>query len=387
MSCCLLGLLLFVCVCGLPSYRGSVSILYVHVLCVCGAFVFWHARIRDAQNATRTTSDCRYHDVVVNILKDGQGGWETRPADRGGASLQEDKLGGLQSSYKAATAASASRADGDGEFDAQMEHQRLERRSAKYKKLHEQRLAARLRARVGGDDNDNNSTTLDESNMVSLFPDKSLSQRLTDVLYYGLLPHSFTSGRSGSSEGVGDAGGRSPARGVLSTMIRDPEFLRIGVLAGIVIAKTLVADALALYDGFIVANVLRSDMSSFLRSVLTGALFRSSLALIDAGLERYKWCVPDWQCDVVMYCRHLDGVILHDPGSVCCCVPAADDTCPAVGIMSAMLGTSTLDYGSDSQRTSASVAVCVRARARVCVCVCVCVHACVRCTRILFTAL
>ena len=220
----------------------------------------------------------QYHDVVVNILKDGKGGWETRPADRSGASLQEEKLGGLQSGYKANTDNAHA-----GAYDEQMEQQRLEKRSVKYKKLHAERLRARSNVQAEGTTtSDNSKRGVAKGDKTSLFPHVPLHKRLADVLYFGLLPHHFTCAKNSGKGGSDDAG-------AWTTMMRDPEFLRIGVLAGIVIAKTLVSDALAMYDGYIVSNVLRSDWSIFVRSVVTGGLFRTSLALIDAGLVRYKW--------------------------------------------------------------------------------------------------
>jgi len=211
---------------------------------------------------------------VVNILKDGHGGWEIREADRSGASLQEEKLGGLQSSYKASKVLEdGSTEEANSGSDAQLEHDRLAKRSAKYKKLHAERIAARQR-HTGAVASTNDS---ESKGSGSLFPQISIWKRLSDVLFYGLLPHSFTCGDK--TKGVG----------MWSTLFRDPEFLRIAMLAGIVISKTLVSDALALYDGYIVSNVLRSDWSLFVRAVSAGALFRTSLALIDAALVRYKW--------------------------------------------------------------------------------------------------
>jgi hypothetical protein len=52
---------------------------------------------------------------------------------------------------------------------------------------------------------------------------------------------------------------------------------------------TCVLLSISRYDGYIVSNVLRSDWSLFLRAVGAGALFRTSLALTDAALLRYKW--------------------------------------------------------------------------------------------------
>mgnify|MGYP000624783078 CR=1 FL=1 len=156
----------------------------------------------------------RYHDIVINILKDGKGGWEKRGADKAGASLQEEKLGGLQSAYK------STGADGDNdddEFDAQMEQQRLARRSAKYKEA----------AAEAGQPAPSSETSADNS---SLYPNKTLWQRLVDVLVFGVLPV--------------DAQGDEIK---WTKVLRDPEFMRIVVLATIVIGKTLVSDALALY--------------------------------------------------------------------------------------------------------------------------------------------
>jgi ATP-binding cassette subfamily D (ALD) long-chain fatty acid import protein len=69
----------------------------------------------------------------------------------------------------------------------------------------------------------------------------------------------------------------------------DPEARRILLLGAMVVGKTVAADWIAFYDGYILTTVLQSSWWTFLRAITIGAVMRSSLALFDAGMTRQKW--------------------------------------------------------------------------------------------------
>jgi ABC-type uncharacterized transport system fused permease/ATPase subunit len=177
----------------------------------------------------------QYHDVVLNILKDGKGGYSWRETGRKrgealpllGKRAVVDTQGKFTSSYTGDTT------DGDREREL------LKKRSTKYEHL----------------------AVVRDGDKVKM-PYVSSRQRLYDVLKH-LMPN-------GAS-------------------LKDPEFVRIIGLAAIVVFKTLAADAIARYDGYIVTLALQSDWGLFAKTVAITSFFRTFLAFFDAAMTRQKW--------------------------------------------------------------------------------------------------
>eukprot|EP00756_Hemistasia_phaeocysticola_P011991 Hpha_TRINITY_DN15165_c3_g17::TRINITY_DN15165_c3_g17_i1::g.126646::m.126646 len=208
----------------------------------------------------------RYHDAVLNVLKDDKGGWTwketwanqyrmgkmTAPAKADeGTGYQE--VGGVSDAYLASP-----------KGDAMLEKRRLEKRSEKYRAEHDGRVAA-------------------------LNKEVTLMQRLKDVMFCGFMPNGLT--------------------------LKDPEMRRVILLAALVIGKTVAADAIAMYDGYILSTVLQDDLGVFIKAVSKGALFRTSLALFEASISRQKWYLNlEWRRRLTEYLMNLyfTGTTFYD---------------------------------------------------------------------------
>jgi len=196
----------------------------------------------------------QYHDVVLNILADGKGGYTWRETGR-------DKNAELQLLGKRQVVSNkgkfTSSYTGDTNRDGELERQRLKDRSAKYEHMALKR-------------NDKDKVEM---------PKVATSKRLRDVMKR-LMPH-----------------GASP---------RDKEFWRILCLAGIVVFKTLAADMIAQYDGFIVTLALTSDWRLFAKTVAATSFFRTFLAFFDAAMTRQKWYLNlEWRKRLTSYMMDL----------------------------------------------------------------------------------
>ena len=189
----------------------------------------------------------QYHDVVLNILADGKGGWTWRRTakDKAVAESGESLVGGYSKAYMDAANAG----------DALLEKQTLEERSRPYKEAALRNPNAKTLAKV------------------------DTWKRLKDVLKQ-LMPQ-----------------GASMA---------DPEFHRVLFLISLVIGKTILADAIARYDGYILSTVLQNDWGVFARAVVSGAFFRSFLAFFDAQMMRQKWYLNlEWRRRLTEYLMDL----------------------------------------------------------------------------------
>jgi len=88
--------------------------------------------------------------------------------------------------------------------------------------------------------------------------------------------------------------------------LKDPEFMRIIGLAAIVVFKTLAADAIARYDGYIVTLALQSDWGLFAKTVAITSFFRTFLAFFDAAMTRQKWYLNlSWRKRLTSYLMDL----------------------------------------------------------------------------------
>jgi ABC-type uncharacterized transport system fused permease/ATPase subunit len=118
----------------------------------------------------------------------------------------------------------------------------------------------------------------DEKNKVPM-PKVATVKRLRDVLNR-LMPH-------GAS-------------------LNDKETWRILGLAAIVVLKTLAADMIAQYDGYIVTLALGSDWSVFAKAVAATSFFRTFLAFFDAAMTRQKWYLNlEWRKRLTSYMMDL----------------------------------------------------------------------------------
>jgi ABC-type uncharacterized transport system fused permease/ATPase subunit len=239
----------------------------------------------------------QYHDVVLNVLKDGKGGWDFRMTDRGRQRLQKgsivfdenmkkvagdsnrrsatvsqkspdlvnstgyDEIGGVSAAYMADLA-------GTSKEQGELERKHLEDRSAKY------RTAAAAAAK---------GTTSTELLVEELGGKKkkiSIKQRFWDVWNRGFMPN-----------------GMSPA---------DPEARRIFFLCALVVGKTVAAGGIAFYDGYILTTVLQSQWSVFAKRLGLAVVMRSSLALFDATMTRQKWYLNlTWRKRLTKYMMDL----------------------------------------------------------------------------------
>jgi len=87
---------------------------------------------------------------------------------------------------------------------------------------------------------------------------------------------------------------------------KDPEFRRILFLGSLVVGKTLLADALARFDGYVLSTVLQTDWGVFARACAGAAFFRTFLAFFDAALLRHKWYLNlEWRRRLTSYVMDL----------------------------------------------------------------------------------
>jgi len=192
----------------------------------------------------------QWHDVVLNILADGKGGWEWRTTVRGqakgGASpvdSGEQAVGGYSKAYFQGG-------------DALKERRVLEERSAKYKTLLDELNP--------------------EQNSLPIIP---MRKRLMDIVTK-FMPN-------GAS-------------------LKDPEFLRVLLLCGLVVGKTLLADAIARYDGVILSTIMQNDFWVFVKAMSAGAFFRSFLSVFDAQMLLHKWYLNlEWRKRLTKYLMDL----------------------------------------------------------------------------------
>lgn len=206
----------------------------------------------------------QYHDVVLNILADGKGGWEWRETERGKAkrngntkitgdqvkaSTGESELGGYSEAYL-----KGMNETGPSERDL------LKKRSEVYVDSEEKRK----------------------------MPQKSTRERLNDVMSK-FQPDGWS--------------------------LADSENRRIFKLIFMIVAKTFLADAIARYDGYIVSTILTDKWSLFIRAVGTGAFFRTFLAYFDAQILKDKWFLNlKWRDRLTKYLSdiYFDGSIFYD---------------------------------------------------------------------------
>ena len=83
----------------------------------------------------------------------------------------------------------------------------------------------------------------------------------------------------------------------------------------VIVAKTLLADAIAKYDGYIVSTVLSNDWGIFLKAAISGAFFRTFLAYFDAQIMRHKWYLNlEWRRRLTEYLMDLyfKGNVFYD---------------------------------------------------------------------------
>jgi ABC-type uncharacterized transport system fused permease/ATPase subunit len=188
---------------------------------------------------------------VVNILGDGKGGWEKRKTrsvvDTGAAAA-----GGYSAAYYGNLTKVASSKD---LTETKIEDEHQVTRSQKYKKMFE----------ISG---------TKELKKVTLY------RRLSDIVNKGFMPNGMT--------------------------WNDPEFRRIVFLASLVVGKTLLADALARFDGYVLSTVLQTNWSVFGRAIALQAFFRTFLAFFDAALLRHKWYLNlEWRRRLTSYMMDL----------------------------------------------------------------------------------
>jgi len=200
----------------------------------------------------------RYHDVVLNILGDGEGGWEWRETRRGKAK-REAKAKGLDTKEAAKVAARVAAADSgetavggyssayfqETKGDALLERERLKKRSQPYVDA-----AARLAEAT---------KALAASNGLPKVP---TSKRMRDLMNI-FLPEGLS--------------------------LQDTEAQRVLLLAGLIVGKTLLADAIARFDGYILSTVVGDKFSIFAKAMVAGATARTFLAVFDSLLMKHKW--------------------------------------------------------------------------------------------------
>ena len=235
----------------------------------------------------------QYHDVVLNVLKDGEGGWTFRMTERGRKRVEKgemkkiegedgnnvsnsvsikspdlvnstgyDEIGGVSAAYMADL-------KGTSKEQGELERKRLTDRSFKYRAIAEQEQEKKdtkankskstaLINELNGDDDS------DENDGKTKIP---ISKRFWDVWNRGFMPNGMS--------------------------MADPEARRILFLMSLVVGKTVAAGGIAYYDGFLLTTVLQSKWSVFFKRISLAVVMRSSLALFDATMTRQKWYVKN----------------------------------------------------------------------------------------------
>lgn len=237
----------------------------------------------------------RYHDLILNVLADGEGGYthtmtysnklrlgiklaaeESAALRAAGGDAASDR--GASSASAASTAAASSdvadarASSGTGEeeiggysaayygseSDATVERARMETRSAAY--------TAAAAAQRGGSGRSHiaaaGSGSRAARDAAKWSADIGFIARLR-IMWRALMPNGMS--------------------------LHDPETRRILLLFGIVVGKTVVENAASAVDGYAVSTVLQSDYYVFLRAAVLGAAVRSSLTWFDIALIRGKW--------------------------------------------------------------------------------------------------
>eukprot|EP00942_MAST-04A_sp_MAST-4A-sp1_P002841 g2841.t1 len=213
----------------------------------------------------------QYHDYVLNVLKDGKGGYTWRETlrqknkmhkKRSASILYQDQVvnAGNDDGYKAwggVSKAYLQRQDSD----AAAEEAFLAKRSEKYK-----------------DDSTNNISK--SGKKIEMKTKHSTWKRLFDVLYKGYMPNGF--------------------------VLSDKETWRIIGLAGLIMFKVYAADRIARLDGAILATVLGDSRSNFAYLWFLGAFFRTFLAGFDAIMIHQKWALNlEWRRRLTKYMMDL----------------------------------------------------------------------------------
>ena len=211
----------------------------------------------------------QYHDVVLNILADGKGGWEWRQTERG---IKKKTSAHFENNHHAIEEETAAMTHDDGasqlggysasyfKGDALNERKLLRQRSEEYLKNAEKRPV----------------------------PTKSTVERLRDVMSK-FQPHGWS--------------------------LSDPENVRILKLILMIVSKTILADAIARYDGYIIGTILTNNWSTFVKAVSTGAFFRTFLAFFDAQILKDKWFLNlEWRDRLTRYLSdiYFSGSIFYD---------------------------------------------------------------------------
>eukprot|EP00944_MAST-04C_sp_MAST-4C-sp1_P007501 g7501.t1 len=238
--------------------------------CTSGVSAIMEKKLYDAcakRNITCITISHRpvleqYHDYVLNVLKDGKGGYtwrETSRKKRSGhnteSSAKASKEDISDDGYKAWGGVSKSYLKRVSS-DAAVEEEFLSKRSEKYKTVTKS-LTDRADKRT-----------------------HSLWQRLYDVVYKGYMPRGFT--------------------------LSDKETWRILGLAGLIMFKVYAADRIARLDGAILATVLGNSRSNFAYLWSLGTFFRTFLAAFDAIMIHQKWALNiEWRRRLTQYMMDL----------------------------------------------------------------------------------
>ena len=256
----------------------------------------------------------QYHDVVLNVLKDGEGGWTFRMTERGRKRVEKgemkkiegedgnnvsnsvsikspdlvnstgyDEIGGVSAAYMADL-------KGTSKEQGELERKRLTDRSFKYRAIAEQEQEKKdtkankskstaLINELNGDDDS------DENDGKTKIP---ISKRFWDVWNRGFMPNGMS--------------------------MADPEARRILFLMSLVVGKTVAAGGIAYYDGFLLTTVLQSKWSVFFKRISLAVVMRSSLALFDATMTRQKWYVKKKQRQ--RRCRTKEHSFVHSSFSI-----------------------------------------------------------------------
>ena len=204
----------------------------------------------------------KYHDLVLNILADGEGGYTHTLTyankRRLGLALSAEEQGAL-SAAGGIDAMSSSSASGEAELGGY---------SAAY---------------AGSEGADASETVVEQERSA---------QRSSG---YAVAADRGRGNAASKGERISDASFLTRLRLVWSALmpngmsLRDPEARRVLLLVGIIVGKTAVENAAWALDGYAVSTVLQSNYWVFLRAWLTGAIVRSSLTLFEVSLIRSKW--------------------------------------------------------------------------------------------------
>jgi len=219
----------------------------------------------------------QYHDYVLNVLKDGKGGYTWRETSR----QQKPTKTSVNLSTESVGNENACKTGDDGykawggvskaylhrqDSDAASEEKFLAKRSEKYKSANDE----------SSDDKSRTSMSSGETTKVK----HTVWKRLFDVVYKGYMPNGF--------------------------VFSDKETWRILGLAGLIMSKVYAADRIARLDGAILATVLGNSRSNFAYLWFLGAFFRTFLAGFDAIMIHEKWALNlEWRRRLTKYMMDL----------------------------------------------------------------------------------